>query len=177
MRFSRSSHPGTNLRCPDYSGCPPRLAQTHRLTHWFDATTAHLCSVDFHPLFERQTTARCASLKRCESWAFLFDLGRSNYHVGVLKADMCSWCSSCVPLGTGLPCTRWPNTAAPHRPAAPDRRGASRFDRRRCGRACTGVRPSGRAGSARRLMPFNVAKPCRRHARLAARCRLVTRDT
>ena len=84
MRFSRSSHPGTNLRCPDHSGCPPRLAQTHRLTHWFDATTAHLCSVDFHPLFERQTTARCASLKRCESWAFLFDLGRNNYHIYIM---------------------------------------------------------------------------------------------
>ena len=30
-----------------------------------------------------------------------------------------------------------PSTTAPHRPAAPGRRVASRFDRRRCGRACT----------------------------------------
>ena len=35
---------------------------------------------------------------------------------------------------------RCPSTAAPHRPAAPGRRVASRFDRRRCGRACTDMR-------------------------------------
>ena len=71
-----------------------------------------------------------------------------SYHWHGLRhssGHLCSWCSSCVPLGTGLPRTRWPNTAAPHRPAAPDRRVASRFDRRRCGRACTDMRPSGRA--------------------------------
>ena len=33
-----------------------------------------------------------------------------------------------------------PSTTAPHRPAAPGRRVASRFDRRRCGRACTDKR-------------------------------------
>jgi hypothetical protein len=35
---------------------------------------------------------------------------------------------------------RCPSTTAPHRPAAPGRRVASRFDRRRCGRACTDMR-------------------------------------
>ena len=35
---------------------------------------------------------------------------------------------------------RCPSTTAPHRPAAPGRRVASRFDRRRCGRACTDKR-------------------------------------
>ena len=54
--------------------------------------------------------------------------------VAAQPRHLCSWCSSCLPLWTGLPLTRWPNTAAPHRPAAPDRRDASPFDRRRCGR-------------------------------------------
>ena len=33
MRFSRSSHPGTNLRCPGHSGGAPRLAQGPRRAH------------------------------------------------------------------------------------------------------------------------------------------------
>ena len=54
--------------------------------------------------------------------------------VAAQPRHLCSWFTSCTPLGAGLPLTRWPNTAAPHRPAAPDRRDASPFDRRRCGR-------------------------------------------
>ena len=60
-----------------------------------------------------------------------------SYHRHRLRRSpghLCSWFTSCTPLGAGLPLTRWPNTAAPHRPAAPDRRDASPFDRRRCGR-------------------------------------------
>ena len=61
---------------------------------------------------------------------------QGSYHRHGLRRSpghLCSWLSSCMPLGTGLPRTRRPSTAAPHPPAAPGRRAASRFDRRRCG--------------------------------------------
>ena len=47
-------------------------------------------------------------------------------------------CAACVALalgGAGLPCTHWPGTTAPRRPAAPGRRVAFRTGRRRQGRA------------------------------------------
>ena len=48
--------------------------------------------------------------------------------------------SSCAPLAEGLHHTRWPSTAARHRPAPPGRHVAFRTGRRRCDRAGTAVR-------------------------------------